>query len=219
MQKSAQPPTQPPSFRGGRSPTWESVLLYAAPRLHTFPRECGLPRRYAPRNDSGSGEPPHRFQHHPSPRRALPLLGEVPSAHTGERGLRGRTRCRREKTGRSADNSFSHWQSLGTGALSVTFGDSSPKGGAKGGDEKPSPRRALPLLGEVPSAHTGERGLRGRTRCRWEKTGRSADYSFPYWQFLGTGDPLRPRCARPPLPKGEARAWTIIPRPAGRCPF
>ena len=50
-------------------------------------------------------------------------------------------------------------------------------------------REALPLLGEVPSAHTGERGLRGRTRCRWEKTGRSADYSFPYWQFLSPGDP------------------------------
>ena len=37
----------------------------------------------------------------PSPRRALPLLGEVPSAHTGERGLRGRMRSRREKTGRT----------------------------------------------------------------------------------------------------------------------
>ena len=70
-----------------------------------------------------------------SPREALPLLGEVPSAHTGERGLRGRLRCKREKTERSADHSFPHWHSLSHGALSVTFGDSSPKGGAKGVDE------------------------------------------------------------------------------------
>ena len=54
-----------------------------------------------------------------SPRRALPLLGEVPSAHTGERGLRTQTRSRPDKTGRSADISFSHRQSLGTGTLSA----------------------------------------------------------------------------------------------------
>ena len=52
-------------------------------------------------------------------RRALPLLGEVPSAHTGERGLRTRTRCRPEKTGRTFAHSFSHWHSLSHGALSV----------------------------------------------------------------------------------------------------
>ena len=69
----------------------------------------------------------------PSPREALPLLGEVPSAHTGERGLRDRTRCRREKTERSADNSFSYWQSLSPGDPSVSLTlDSSPKRGAKG---------------------------------------------------------------------------------------
>ena len=126
----------------------------------------------------------------PSPREALPLLGEVPSAHTGERGLRGRTWCRPEKTERSVDNSFPHWLSLRPGTLSVSLSlDSSPEGGAKGVERTHSPREALPLLGEVPSAHTGERGLRGRTRCRPEKTGRCADNSFPYWQSLSHGDP------------------------------
>ena len=96
----------------------------------------------------------------PSPRRALPLLGEVPSAHTGERGLRSRTRCRREKTERSADHSFPYWHSHSPGDPSVSLTlDSSPKRGAKGVDgAAPAPRRALPLLGEVPSAHTGGRG-------------------------------------------------------------
>ena len=40
--------------------------------------------------------------------------------------------CRREKTERSADLSFPYWQSLSPGDPSVTFGDSSPKRGAKG---------------------------------------------------------------------------------------
>ena len=67
-------------------------------------------------------------------RRALPLLGEVPSAHTGERGLRGRLRCRREKTVPSADYSFPYRQSLSHGDPSVSLSlDSSPKRGAKGG--------------------------------------------------------------------------------------
>ena len=128
-----------------------------------------------------------RFRHF---REALPLLGEVPSAHTVERGLRTRTGCRPEKTERSAAHSFPHWHSLSHGDPSVSLSlDSSPKRGAKGVDENPPPREALPLLGEVPSAHTGERGLRGRTRCRWEKTVRSADHSFPHRHSLSYGDP------------------------------
>ena len=51
------------------------------------------------------------------------------------------------------------------------------------------PRRALPLLGEVPSAHTGERGRRSVDRGRWEKTVRNAEESFPHWQSLSSGDP------------------------------
>ena len=73
---------------------------------------------------------PCRFRH---PREALPLLGEVPSAHTGERGLRGRTRSRAEKTERSTDISFPHRHSHSHGDPSVSLTlDSSPKRGAKG---------------------------------------------------------------------------------------
>ena len=114
--------------------TWESVLL--TPHLD-FAQSQGDADSHDQfenwsRNDSGSGEPPRRFQHHPSPRRALPLLGEVPSAHTGERGLRGRTRCRREKTGRSADNSFPYWHSRCP--LSLACARQLPRRGAKGVD-------------------------------------------------------------------------------------
>ena len=63
-------------------------------------------------------------------REALPLLGEVPSAHTGARGRRGIDRGRREKTERSADQSFRPSPSYVN--PSVTFGDSSPFMGAKG---------------------------------------------------------------------------------------
>ena len=44
------------SFRGGRRPTWESVLFFCVP--HRTQRGCGLPRRFAPRNDMGGGIPP-----------------------------------------------------------------------------------------------------------------------------------------------------------------
>ena len=44
------------SFRGGRRPTWESVLFFCVP--HRTQRGCGLPRRFAPRNDTGGGIPP-----------------------------------------------------------------------------------------------------------------------------------------------------------------
>ena len=76
---------------------------------------------------------PRRFRQN---REALPLLGEVPSAHTGERGRRGGTWSRREKTERSTDHSFPHWHSLSHGDPSVSLTlDSSPKRGAKGVDE------------------------------------------------------------------------------------
>ena len=86
--------------------------------------------------------------------------------------------------------SFPLCSSLHSGDPSVSLTlASSPKRGAKGVDENPSPRRALPLLGEVPSAHTGERGRQTRTRSRAEKTVPSADHSFPHRQFLSHGDP------------------------------
>ena len=87
----------------------------------------------------------------PSPRRALPLLGEVPSAHTGERGLRGRLRCRREKTERGAEYSFPHRQSHSHGDPSVSLTlDSSPKRGAKGVDSAPHPRSPPSLFYSLP---------------------------------------------------------------------
>ena len=136
-------------------------------------------------------------------REALPLLGEVPSAHTGERGRRGRMRCRREKTERSADHSFPHWHSLSPGDPSVSLTlDSAPKRGAKGVD---SPlREALPLLGEVPSAHTGERGLRSKLRRRAEKTGRAPTILFP----LGT--PTAPTIPLAPTPATKSSPVSLL---------
>ena len=107
-----------------------------------------------------------------APQGAAPLRG---SGAERRRGLQSEEIADREKTVRSADHSFSDWQSHNPSDPSVSLSlDSSPKRGAKGVDENspapqgaaevsgrvPSPRRALPLLGEVPSAHTGERGLR-----------------------------------------------------------
>ena len=66
-------------------------------------------------------------------REALPLLGEVPSAHTGERGRRSRTRCRREKTGRTPPILFSIG-SFSAMATPQALRASSPKRGAKGVD-------------------------------------------------------------------------------------
>ena len=111
----------------------------------------------------------------PSPRRALPLLGEVPSAHTGERGLRGRLRCRREKTERGAEYSFPHRQSHSHGDPSVSLTlDSSPKRGAKGVDSAPAPQGAAPFRGSPQCAHWGKgspgsgtvQSGKDRTQCR-----------------------------------------------------
>ena len=52
--------------------------------------------------------------------------------------------CRREKTERSADLSFPYWQSLSPGDPSVTFGDSSPKRGAKGVDVRHNAKSTQP---------------------------------------------------------------------------
>ena len=68
-------------------------------------------------------------------------------------------------------------------------------------------REALPLLGEVPSAHTGERGLRGRTRCRPEKTGRSATILFPTGTPSAMATPQSRLRSTAPL-KGAPRAYT-----------
>ena len=92
---------------------------------------------------------------------ALPLLGEVPSAHTGERGRRGGTRCRAEKTGR---NSFLYWQSLSHGDPSVSLTlDSSPKRGAKGVDDT-----HIVQIGATayPSSVIPPKGIRRQSRRR-----------------------------------------------------
>ena len=61
------------------------------------------------------------------PRSAAPFRGSPQCAHWGKgspgwdtvQEEKDRMQCGPEKTGRSADFSFSHWQSLGTGTLSV----------------------------------------------------------------------------------------------------
>ena len=74
---------------------------------------------------------------------------------------------------------------------------------------KASPRRALPLLGEVPSAHTGERGLRTRTRCRPEKTERTLPILFPTGTSIAPATPQSRLRSTAPL-RGAPRAWTIL---------
>ena len=191
------------------------VRLFFSPSALRLPSQSRLRSTAPPKGEPRAGT-------NSLARRALPLLGEVPSAHTGERGLRSRTRSRREKTERSADNSFPYWHSLSHGDPSVSLAlASSPKRGAKGVDSAPapqgaadlvvvqescgvhvpSPRRALPLLGEVPSAHTGERGLRSRTRCRAEKKVPSTTILFP----IGTPTALSVSLALDSSPEGGAK--------------
>ena len=111
----------------------------------------------------------------PPPRRALPLLGEVPSAHTGERGLRGRTRCRPEKTAATPAHSFPYRHSHSPGDPSVSLSlDSSPKRGAKGVDlsrradlyffrNEPCRTRRSPL---TPTSVISPKGTRRQSRRR-----------------------------------------------------
>ena len=99
-------------------------------------------------------------------------------------------------------------------ALSVTYGDSSPEGGAKGVDENsPAPQGAAPLRG---SGAERRRGRQTQTRCRAEKTGRSADISFLSWHSLSPGDPSV-SLALDSSPKRGAKGVDQAPRPAGRC--
>ena len=162
-----------------------------------------------------------------SPRRALPLLGEVARSVEGVSGVGHGVGGKRQNAVRTILFPLGSPIAM---APPQSLRDSSPKRGAKGVDSTPrpsgrcrchlvrsSPRRALPLLGEVPSAHTGERGLRGRLRCRREKTERSADRSFPYWQFLSHGDPSV-SLALDSSPKRGAKGGDSTPRPAGRSP-
>ena len=146
---------------------------------------------------------------------ALPLLGEVPSAHTGERGLRGRLRCRREKTVPSATILFP----LGTPSAMATpqsrSRSTAPLRGAPRAWTKP-PQGAAPLRGSPQCAHWGKGSPESDTVQEGKDRTQCRHFFFPsavtrHWH------PLRPRCARPPLPKGEARAWTKPPQ--GRCPF
>ena len=115
---------------------------------------------------------PRRFR---QSREALPLLGEVPSAHTGERGLRSGIRGggKRQNAVRTI---FSYWHSLSHGDPSVSLTlDSSPKRGAKGGDGKTlAPHGAAPLRGSPQCAHWGKGSPewdtvqtgKDRTQCR-----------------------------------------------------
>ena len=72
---------------------------------------------------------------------------------------------------------------LPSGDPSVGYADSSPRRDAKGGERhdafEPAAnlcRGALPLLGEVPSAHTGERGRRWAESAIRQKKERCNDY-------------------------------------------
>ena len=121
---------------------------------------------------------PRRFRQN---REALPLLGEVPSAHTGERGLRTRTRSRPEKTVRSTDHSFPHWHSHSPGDPSVSLTlHSSPKRGAKGVDlsiradlyffrNEPcrNRRNPLPPTSVIPRRAKPDVGIRSPLRRSW----------------------------------------------------
>ena len=124
-----------------------------------------------------------------APRSAAPLRGSPQCAHWGK-GSPESDKSRREKTGRSADISFPSWQFLchGDPSVSLTL-DSSPKRGAKGvGQDSLAPQGAAPLRGSPQCAHWGK-GSPESDKSRREKTGRSADISFPSWQFLCHGDP------------------------------
>ena len=57
-------------------------------------------------------------------------------------------------------------------------------------------REALPLLGEVPSAHTGERGRRAPSITIWQKKGRSKNQP-PYRPFSISYSSASPRSAMP----------------------
>ena len=92
--------------------------------------------------------------------------------------------------------SFTYWQFLYSGDPSVSFADSSPKRGAKGCGAANAPvpnlsRGALPLLGEVPSAHTGERGSQRGDWSRVQKTVQRKDQIFPLRSFMGSSATTR----------------------------
>ena len=158
----------------------------------------------------------------PSPRRALPLLWEVPSAHTGERGLRGGLRCRREKTGRSADNSFPHWQSLSHGDPSVSLAlDSSPKRGAKGGDG--SRRADLYFFRNEPCRNRRNR-LPNLRHSEEGEARRGNPFSFTphqdYTHSQGNADcHVATLLAMTVVAVSRRTVFNTTPRPAGRCPF
>ena len=80
-----------------------------------------------------------------------------------------------------------------------------PRFAAEISERVPSPRRALPLLGEVPSAHTGERGLQTQTRCRTEKTAPTPTILFP----TGTPSALSVSLALDSSPKGGAKPLSV----------
>ena len=153
------------------------------------------------------------------PRRALPLLGEVPSAHTGGRGLRGRMRCRRKRQNAVRNILFPIGSPIAMATPQSRYRSTAPlRGALRAGTVNPSPRRALPLLGEVPSAHTGERGLRSRSRCRREKTERTPTILFPIGNSTAMATPQSRSRSTAPL-RGAPRAWTENPAPQGAAPL
>ena len=72
---------------------------------------------------------------------------------------------------------------------------------------KTSPRRALPLLGEVPSARTGERGRRSRIRADGKRQNAVRTFLFSIGSLSASEPSQSPSVTAPP--KGEPRAWTM----------
>ena len=135
------------------------------------------------------------------------------------RGLRTRTRSRPEKTGRTPPILFP----IGTPTAMATpqsrYRSTAPlRGAPRAGDEPLAPHGAAPFRGSPQCAHWGK----GSPDSDAVQTGKDRTHFRPFFSPLALSQPWRPlslACARPPLPKGEARAWTQLPRPAGRCPF
>ena len=158
----------------------------------------------------------------PAPQGAAPLRG---SGAERRRGLQSGETASMEKTGRSADNSFPHWQSPDHGDPSVSLSlDSSPKRGAKGVDQdSPAPQGAAPFRG---SGAERRRGLQSGETASMEKTVRTTDNSFP---TRHSPDPaaLSVSLALDSSPEGGAKYTPYSPTPApapglyahGRYPF
>ena len=131
------------------------------------------------------------------------------------RGLRGGTRCRPEKTGRTPTILFP----IGTlSALSVSLAlDSSPKGGAKGGDSAHlAPQGAAPFRGSPQCAHWGK-GSPDSDSVQTGKDRTHPTHSFPHRHFHSPGDPSV-SLTLDSSPNRGAKGVDLSRRPALRCP-